>query len=109
EFLELQNIGATPVDLSGFSFQGISYVFPNGSVLPAGGLLVLASSVNPSAFASRYPGVVVFGNYGGALSNGGERIALLDANGNTVISVEYGNSAGWPTAANGGGYSLEIL
>src|SRR5207244_7709621 len=43
------------------------------------------------------------------LSNSGERIALLDQSGNTVISVDYKNSGGWPTAADGGGYSLEII
>jgi hypothetical protein len=109
EFLELQNIGATPVDLSGFSFQGLTFVFPSGSILSPGGLLVLASAVDPTAFAARYPGVTVFGNYGGALSNNGERIALLDPFGNTVISVDYKNSGGWPTAADGGGRSLEII
>ena len=31
EYLELQNIGVTTVDLSGYSFQGITYVFPNGT------------------------------------------------------------------------------
>ena len=109
EFLELQNIGATPVDLSGFSFDGITYVFPNGTILAPGALMVLANNASPSAFATRYPGVVVAGYYGGNLSNSGERIALLDQNGNTVISVDYSNGGGWPTAANGGGYSLEII
>lgn len=109
EYLELQNIGVATVDLSGYSFQGITYVFPNGTTLAPGAVLVLASSVNPSAFAARYPGVVVGGYYGDKLSNSGERIALLDQNGNTVISVDYQNSGGWPTAANGGGSSLEII
>jgi hypothetical protein len=39
---------------------------------------------------------VVFGYYGGNLSNGGERIAILDANGSTVIAVHYDDEAGWP-------------
>jgi hypothetical protein len=109
EYIELQNIGVATVDLSGYSFQGITYVFPNGTTLASGAVMVLASSVNPSAFAARYPGVVVDGYYGDKLSNSGERIALLDQNGNTIISVDYQNSGGWPTAANGGGSSLEII
>ncbi|MDB6110000.1 MAG: hypothetical protein JWR69_1750, partial [Pedosphaera sp.] len=109
EFIELQNIGATTVDLSGFSFDGITYIFPNGTTLAPGGVILLGSSVNPSAFATRYPGVVVAGTFGASLSNTGERIALLDASGDSVISVDYKNSGGWPTAANGGGYSLEII
>jgi hypothetical protein len=109
EYIELQNIGVTTVDLSGYSFQGITYIFPNGTTLAPGAVMVLASSVNPAAFATRYPGVVVAGYYGDKLSNGGERIALLDQNGNTVISVDYQNSGGWPIAANGLGSALEII
>lgn len=108
EFIELQNVGATPADLSRCSFEGIDYVFPSPTVLSPGGVLVLASSANPAAFALRYPGVLVAGYYGGALNNSGERVALIDANGRTVISVDYGTSGGWPTAANGLGSSLEL-
>ncbi len=109
EFIELQNIGALPLDLSGFTFQGINFVFPGGTVLSPGAALVLANNTSPSAFAVRYPGVVLFGYYGGNLSNGGERIALLDAIGNTVTAVHYDDEAGWPTSPDGGGYSLEII
>jgi len=109
EFIELQNVGAVPVDLSSYSFEGITFVFSEGTALAAGEVLLLASSANPAAFASRYPGVVVAGYYGGQLSNGGERIALLDGNGSTIVSVDYQDSGGWPTAADGGGASLEII
>ncbi len=109
EYIELQNIGTVSVDLSRFSFDGIKYVFPDGSILPAGGVLVLSSDVNPAAFASRYPGVSVFGAFGGSLSNTGERIALLDTLQNTVTSVDYKNSGGWPIQANGAGRSLESI
>jgi hypothetical protein len=109
EFIEIQNIGLLPINLSGYSFDGITFVFPDGTTLAAGGVMVLASSENPAAFAIRYPGVAVAGYYEGQLSNDGERIALLDANGHTIISADYRNSGGWPAAAAGGGDSLELI
>jgi CotH kinase protein/Lamin Tail Domain/Fn3 associated/Chitobiase/beta-hexosaminidase C-terminal domain/Immunoglobulin I-set domain/Bacterial TSP3 repeat len=106
EFIELQNLGATAVNLSGYSLDGVTYVFPDGTTLAQGGVIVLSSS---AAFATRYPGVIVAGSYQGTLANGGQRIALLDRNGSTVTSVTYNNAAGWPTGAAGGGYSLEVI
>ena len=109
EFLELQNVGPSRLNLAGFSFQGITFVFPSPAYLQPGQTLVLASAANPAAFASRYPGVAVFGWFAGSLSNSGERIALLDSASATVVSVDYKDSAGWPTAPDGLGYSLEII
>jgi hypothetical protein len=109
EFLEVQNIGATPLDVSGFSFFGITFVFPSGTIIQPGAVLLLANNGSPSAFATRYPGVTVFGYYGGNLNNGGERIAIFDRNGQVVTGVTYNNAAGWPTAADGGGYSIELI
>ena len=109
EFLELQNLGSTVVDLSGFSFAGIDYIFPPGSILNPGAVILLASSADPNAFRARYPAVAVFGWFGGALSNGGERLALRDRNLGTVLAVNYDDENGWPTAPDGLGYSLEIL
>ncbi len=109
EFLEIQNIGATPLDIGGFSFIGINFTFPNGTTIQPGAVMLLANNGNPSQFATRYPGVSVFGYYGGSLDNSGERIAVLDRNGQVVTEVIYNNSGGWPTAANGGGYSLELI
>lgn len=109
EFLELQNLGGIRVDLSGFSFDGITYIFPDGTSLGPGAVMVLASGASPGAWTNRYPGVVPGGYYGGALDNAGERVALLDQDGNTVTSVTYSPTNGWPAAANGGGYSLEVI
>jgi hypothetical protein len=109
EFLEVQNIGTAPLDVSGFSFQGINFTFPNGTIIQPGAVLLLANNASPSAFATRYPGVTVFGYYGGNLNNGGERIAILDRNGQVVTEVTYNNAGGWPTAADGGGYSIELI
>ncbi len=109
EFIEIENYGSTPVDLSGMTFEGIEYTFLNGASLAAGARLVLASDFLPQAFAFRYPGVTVFGYFGGALNNAGERIALKTPDGNLIFTVDYDDAGGWPTAADGGGFSLEII
>lgn len=108
EFVELLNRGSTPVDLSGFSFEGITLRFPSPfPALGPGARLVLASSANPAAFAARYPDVTVAAYYSGALNNAGERIALLDPEGRVVEAVTYSDRGLWPTSPDGGGSSLE--
>ena len=109
EFIELQNIGGTPVDLSGYTFDGIDFEFTTGTTLNPGTRLVLGSAANTNNWKLRYPGVTVGGWFGNRLANGGEQIALYDANGVKVVSVDYSDSNGWPTAADGGGASLEII
>jgi len=103
EFVELQNQGSRAVDLSGFSFDGIDFVFPVGTVLPPGGILVLANNANPAAFAARYPGVPVFGYYRGNPAAGRAPIARCGGTGNPVLVVPDDAAAGWPRAAAGGG------
>jgi len=70
---------------------------------------VLGNNANTNAFQVRYPGVSVAGWFGGALANGGETITLLDTSNRVVLSVTYDDEAGWPTAPDGGGYSLELI
>jgi len=109
EFIELQNIGTAPVDLSGMTFNGVTYAFANGASLAAGARLVIASDVSPGSFAVAYPGVTVTGYYSGNLNNGGERLALLDSSGNVITSVDYDDANGWSPAADGAGYTLENI
>ncbi|HAV61832.1 MAG TPA: hypothetical protein DCY13_05665, partial [Verrucomicrobiales bacterium] len=108
EFIELHNYGFAPVNLSSFSFEGINYLFPAGSSIAGGETIVLASDVNPALFASRYPGLAVAGHFGGSLSNGGERVALLDAIGNVVVAVTFDDGGTWDSSADGGGASLVL-
>src|SRR5437773_10854160 len=68
EYIELENYGATPVNASGMSFEGITFRFPNPTVLPAGAKVVLASGTSPNAFTARYPNVTVGGYFGGGRS-----------------------------------------
>lgn len=107
EFVELKNTGNTPVDLSGMSFAGIEFTFPANTNLAPGEFVVLAR--NPTAFAQRYPAVEIDGVYQGRLANSGERLALQNINGETVLSVEYSDAQGWPLSADGRGDSLVLI
>jgi hypothetical protein len=109
EFIEIQNIGGAPLDLSRFSMQGVNFVFPDGTMIASGAVLLLANNASPAQFAARYPSAVVFGYFAGSLANGGERIAILDAEGRTVMAVHYDDESGWPVTPDGGGFSLEIV
>lgn len=107
EFVEFKNAGPALLDLSGFSTDGIYYTFPAGSTIPAGGFVVLVR--NPSEFTNRYPGRSYFGVYSGSLGNDGEKIRLRNADGSTVISVDYDDDPPWQVATDGMGYSLVIV
>ncbi len=112
EFLEIQNVGSVPIDLQGYSLEGVEFRFPVGfPLLPPGERIVLAADrpENPAAFALAYPGVPVAGFFGGSLANEGERVALLDPTGRTVSAVTYADSYPWPTTADGLGPSLELI
>jgi hypothetical protein len=103
EFIELKNTGQA-LDISGVRFtEGISYTFPQNTMLDAGGFVVLASG--KESFRSRY-GFSPFGEYTGALDNGGERVVMLSAQSDTLISVTYADESPWPGEADGGGFSL---
>ena len=109
EYIELQNVGDTEEDLSGFSFEGITFRFAeNSPPLAAGAYLLLVNDANVQAFRARYPGVRVSGLYEGRLSNKGERLALVDRNGETVLSVDYDDGGAWPSEPDGDGHSLVL-
>ncbi|MCC6620673.1 MAG: lamin tail domain-containing protein, partial [Deltaproteobacteria bacterium] len=108
DWLELHNPTAAPVDLSGHRLvDGAAFVFPPGSTLAPGAFLVLAS--DPTRFARDYPGVPVFGELSGGLSNGGERVALIDRCGALVDAVRYADGGRFPEHADGYGASLELV
>jgi len=104
EFIELKNIGSSPIDLTGVQFiEGISFSFPQGSIIDTNRFIVLAS--NQYYFTMRY-NFIPFGEYQGSLDNSGERIVLTNILQDTVISVRYNDKAPWPKSADGLGFSL---
>ena len=106
EFLELKNMGVAPVSLSLASFSnGVDYSFPSGTMLQQYGIIVLAS--NLIEFKNRY-GFDAFGEYDGQLDNGGERLRMINAKGDTILSVRYNDEPPWPWEPDSLGYSLEL-
>jgi hypothetical protein len=108
EFIELQNTGATPLNVSGFSLDGITFTFNENSVLAAGQIIVLGENTDTNAWRARYLRVVPYGWFGGNLNNAGERLTIYDGKGNIITSVDYRDSDGWPVPADGSGASLEV-
>ena len=107
EFIELHNAGAGAVNLSGWQFtDGVAYTFPNGTMLAAGGYLVVAQ--NPAALQAKF-GVAVLGPWTGQLSNEGEKITLKNAAGGMEDTVEYQLGFPWPTVGDPPGYSIELI
>lgn len=108
EFIELKNVSEVTLDLSGVRFvDGIEYEFEPGSMLEPGAFLVLVR--NREAFLKRYPNTPVYGQFTGALSNGGERIAMVHATGDLLLAFEYEDRSPWPMAADGSGFSLVTI
>jgi len=111
EFIELQNIGASPVLLDGVKLtDGIYYQFASGGnlSLAPGDYIVLVK--NYAAFAWRYEtnGInIAPGVYTGSLSNAGERIKLEDRTNSTILEFKYDDD--WYTITDGEDYSLTLI
>ncbi len=108
EFIELRNIGATPIDLGGAQFTlGVSLTFTgdNALTLAPGAYVVVAA--NPSAFAARYGAVAtVVGPFTGDLDNSGEQITLKAANNTTILDFTYDDV--WYSNTDGNGRTLVV-
>ena len=101
EFVELFNPSTEEVDLSGYYFsEGIDFVFPGGTVLPAGAYLVVAE--DPATLVSRYGYSGALGPFanGTNLKNSGERLTLRDPGGTKVDEVDYKLGFPWPTVGD---------
>ncbi|OGV42537.1 MAG: hypothetical protein A2X46_04530 [Lentisphaerae bacterium GWF2_57_35] len=118
EYVELHNTSGVSVDISRWRFtEGITFDFPNGTTLPAGGYLVVAK--NAVRLLSNYPALScanTLGGFGGGLANGGERIVLAKPDDPLlpeqdfviVDEVTYQDGGRWGAWSDGGGSSLEL-
>ena len=110
EFIELVNPGDAPADISGWAFtDGVAYVFPLPTILQPGERLVVCRDRVAFAAAHGLEISRLHGDYGGALSNGGERVALSDPQGELMAEVTYSDETPFDPRADGTGPSLERL
>ncbi|MEX2187248.1 MAG: lamin tail domain-containing protein [Pirellulales bacterium] len=118
EFIELVNISAAPVSLSGWQFAtGVTFAFGNVTLAP-GEILVL-TGVSPATFAANTEnaaipgGVQVLGPFAGSLDNSGENVELFRPGpaGSLILAdrVEYNDVAPWSILADGMGPSLSKI
>lgn len=106
EYVELFNTSTTSAfDVSGWSFNGLSYTFPNGTSIGPRGFLLLAKS--RAAFSLAYgPTIDVFDEFGGNLQSDGETLSLLKPGappGTAIVvdRVRYEAASPWPAAVPG--------
>lgn len=107
DYIELQNIGQTTLNLNGVHFsKGIDFTFPE-MVLEAGQYVVVAA--NLAAFQAAYgKNINVAGEYSGSLSNGGEEIVLSIPLPMELAILRFDYSDSWYATTDGGGDSLVI-
>ena len=109
EFVEILNMAQDTLVLDGVTFgDGLSFVFPPQSLLESGQRVVVAQ--DPQSLRAAYPGILVYGPFANhtQLSNGGERLSLVNASGDLLLGLEYRDEAPWPDSADGEGYSLVL-
>jgi hypothetical protein len=113
EFIELMNISADALDLSGQTFsQGLDFTFPENTPLLAPGEQILLAN-NQAALEFRYSDLLplpIAGEFGSTsgLANGGEQIAL-SSDGVNIFTFSFRDSAPWPEDPDGNGHSLVLI
>jgi len=107
EYIELTNIGDQAINLNRVRFtKGIDFLFPDVVLAPQDYVLVVK---DVDAFTATYDTTraVVIGAYAGSLSNGGERIELVDAGAEEIQSLQYKDK--WHDLTDGLGFSLTLI
>ena len=105
EFVEVSNDAPSPEDISGYSFvEGIAFTFPDGTVLDAGGVLVVCANVDAVRLVYGIENVI--GDYAGRLENGGERLTVVNHAGRVIHSLRYNDQGKWPVGPDGTGTRL---
>lgn len=125
QYVELFNRSSEAVSLAGWRLEeGISFSFPEGARIAAGGYVVVAR--NAARLLTNQPTLTIqntFGDFAGRLSGRGERIVLsrpetvltTNQSGTVITSViaipldevSYRDGGRWGQWSDGGGSSLE--
>ena len=115
EYVEVRNVGAFRIDLTGVTLGGAFNDFTFGSLsLAPGESAVVVQDI--AGFNARYldpvspyysPSIVVAGQWPeGKLNNAGETITLTDGKGAGILTFKYDDGGNWPSRTDGRGSSL---
>ena len=126
EYVELYNQLAVEIDISNWRIDGdIDFDFPEGTIIPSHGYLVIAK--DPSAWAAATGSSDILGPFNRSLSNSGDTITLynnnrsfrsLSGSGSTgaptddlaarriMDQLDYSDSHPWPEGPDGSGFTL---
>lgn len=105
EFIEMVNVGTESINLEGLTFSsGVIHTFA-AKELGAGEFVVVAKF--PDVILDKF-GITAIGWTDGELSNSGELIELVNADGVLVDAVMYDDEGDWSEQADGLGNSLVL-
>jgi hypothetical protein len=105
EWVELHNQMAIDIDVSAWFLDGdIRYTFGEGTIIPGGGYIVIAS--DPAALRSVTGTTNVLGPFVGRLNNATGNLELRDRNRRLMDKLEYRDRGKWPVAPDGSGATL---
>ena len=105
EWIELHNQMAVDIDLSAWHLEdGVDFAFPEGTIIPGQGYLLVAR--DPGALKTATGLTNVVGPFTGSLGNSGEQLELRDRNDRLMDEMLFGDGGKWPAAADGSGATL---
>jgi hypothetical protein len=112
DWFEIHNLSPANLDISQWKVRDGDdthlYSFPLFTVIPASGFLVVSSDLEK--FQTIHPDVSrVIGDIGFKLGDGGDMIRISDYKDSLYLSLDYDDELPWPQAADGDGYTLELL
>ena len=106
EYVELWNSSNKTIDIGGWKIQGVGLELASGTSIAPGAFHVTCR--NAELYERIYqqkPDSV----YPKSLSDRGERLKLVNTEGQVVESVKYNDKSPWPTSADGRSASLERI
>ncbi|MFU8803150.1 MAG: lamin tail domain-containing protein [Bradymonadaceae bacterium] len=96
EFIELKNVGAQAVDMSGWTLSDsimVRFTFPHGAVIEPGGYVVVFGGGDVEEFTG-LPDVPVYAAQRLSLANAGDSVFLADRDHKVVDQMSYGTEGG---------------
>jgi hypothetical protein len=106
EFIEIYNNDTATVNLAGYQVSNaVFYTFPTFNLAPGARVVVCQDSV---LFQQRFGISAYRWNTGNSLNNTTEGIVLKNNQGIVLDSVQYANTAPWPTQGSGNGPSIQL-